>query len=149
LFFTPPNLSPPRATTSPVAVARRLRVAEWKRGEAERVLAEAIAGWKPSEDPAAESDPFKTLIVANLSHETTEKRLRREFEEFGPIKRVRLVADKKGASPAAFPICFVCRRRELCSRRPAAAPAAVAAAAAATAAACWSPCGLPPSPPPS
>lgn len=47
-----------------------------------------------SKDPSIEGDPFKTLFVGHLSYETTERKLRREFEEFGPIHRIRIVHDK-------------------------------------------------------
>lgn len=39
---------------------------------------------------------YNTLFVARLSYETTEKKLRREFEQYGPIKTVRLVTDLQG-----------------------------------------------------
>lgn len=42
----------------------------------------------------AQGDPFKTLFVGRLSYEMTERKLRHEFEEFGPIKRIRLVHDR-------------------------------------------------------
>ena len=41
-------------------------------------------------------DAYKTLFVARISHETTEHKLRREFEHFGPLKTVRLVQDRNG-----------------------------------------------------
>ena len=41
-----------------------------------------------------QGDPYKTLFVARLSYDVTERRLQNEFEEFGPIKRIRLVHDK-------------------------------------------------------
>ena len=44
-----------------------------------------------------QGDAFKTLFVSRISFETTEKKLRREFEEYGPIKRLRLVHDATGA----------------------------------------------------
>ncbi len=44
----------------------------------------------------AQGDPFRTLFVSRLSYEIDEKRLRREFAEFGPIKRLRIVTDKAG-----------------------------------------------------
>jgi len=47
-------------------------------------------------DPNANGDPFKTLFVARLSYDTTEKKLKREFEVFGSIKKVRMVYDQKG-----------------------------------------------------
>lgn len=45
---------------------------------------------------ALQGDPYKTLVVARLSYDVTEKKLQRELEEFGPIKSLRLVRDKKG-----------------------------------------------------
>ncbi len=39
------------------------------------------------------SNAFHTLFVGRLSYETTEKKLRREFEEYGPIKMIRIVLD--------------------------------------------------------
>ena len=41
-----------------------------------------------------QGDPFKTLFVARISYEATERKLRREFEEFGPIKSIRLVHER-------------------------------------------------------
>lgn len=40
-----------------------------------------------------QGDPYKTLFVSRLSYEVTERKLRHEFEEYGPIKRIRLVHD--------------------------------------------------------
>lgn len=45
-----------------------------------------------------QGDPFRTLFVSRLSYDVTDKKLRREFEEYGPIKRARIVTDKNGAS---------------------------------------------------
>ncbi len=43
-----------------------------------------------------QSEAYNTLFVARVSHETTEKKLKREFEEYGPIRSVVLVHDKQG-----------------------------------------------------
>merc|ERR1712187_1033072 len=48
----------------------------------------------PMYDPNIDGNPFKTLFVGRLSHNVSEWRLRREFEEFGPLSRIRIVADK-------------------------------------------------------
>ena len=40
------------------------------------------------DDPNIRGDAFKTLFVARLSYDTTEKDLEREFGRFGPIERV-------------------------------------------------------------
>ena len=39
--------------------------------------------------------PPQTLFVGRLSRETTEDKLRREFEQFGPIKVLRIVEDSE------------------------------------------------------
>ena len=44
------------------------------------------------------SDPFKTLFVCRLNYETTERRLQREFEMYGPIKSVVVPKDLQGKS---------------------------------------------------
>lgn len=46
--------------------------------------------------PFLQGDAFKTLFVSRISFETTEKKLKREFEEYGPIKRLRMVQDATG-----------------------------------------------------
>ena len=53
---------------------------------------------------AIQGDPFKTLFVARVSFEATERKLKREFEEYGPVKSIRLVHDKNDGTlriPAA------------------------------------------------
>lgn len=44
----------------------------------------------PDQDPQVRGDAFKTLFIARLSYEATEKDLEREFGRFGPIERVWL-----------------------------------------------------------
>lgn len=52
--------------------------------------------YDPHADSNAAGDPFKTLFVARISYDTTEKKMKREFEVFGAIKKVRMVYDQKG-----------------------------------------------------
>ncbi|KAI0762033.1 hypothetical protein BC629DRAFT_1544509 [Irpex lacteus] len=54
--------------------------------------------YKPADDPEAVGDPYKTLFISRLHKGATENDLRREFEGFGSIERVRIVRDKKGRS---------------------------------------------------
>jgi len=72
---------------------KRERVQQAKDAEAKAKLEEAIAGWDPSKDEKLESDAFKTLFVGRLSYDATESKMRREFEEFGPVKSVKIVTD--------------------------------------------------------
>lgn len=48
----------------------------------------ALTSTEPGDDPNVRGDAFKTLFVARLSYDTTEKDLEREFGRFGPIERV-------------------------------------------------------------
>merc|ERR1719160_2244522 len=59
-------------------------------------LKEHIEKYDPHKDSNASGDPFKTLFVARISYDTTEKKLKREFEAFGSVKRVKMVYDQKG-----------------------------------------------------
>lgn len=55
---------------------------------------QAIALWDPSSNPDSTSDPYRTLFVARLNYDTTEAKLRREFESYGPIKRICMIQDR-------------------------------------------------------
>lgn len=56
----------------------------------------------PTTDPNIDGNPFKTLFVARLSYGVTERRLRRELEEFGSISRIRIVTDKLNGKPRGY-----------------------------------------------
>merc|ERR1711862_151942 len=59
-------------------------------------LKEFLEKYDAHKDPNASGDPFRTLFVARLSYDTTEKKLKREFEVFGSIKKARMIYDQKG-----------------------------------------------------
>jgi U1 small nuclear ribonucleoprotein len=50
----------------------------------------------PQEDREAVGDPYRTLFISRLSFAATEEDLRREFNMYGPIERIRLVREKTG-----------------------------------------------------
>ncbi|RYP23123.1 hypothetical protein DL767_008910 [Monosporascus sp. MG133] len=64
-----------------------------KKAKQEKLLTEGPLKYKPNEDPNIRGDPFKTLIVARLSYDANEHDLEKEFGRFGPIERIRIVAD--------------------------------------------------------
>ncbi|KAI0663701.1 hypothetical protein C8Q70DRAFT_952022 [Cubamyces menziesii] len=76
---------------------RQIRREERKKKKAEE-FQKAKENYKPSEDPEAIGDPYKTLFISRLHKNATENDLRREFESFGSIERVRIVRDKNGRS---------------------------------------------------
>uniref|UniRef100_A0A3B5QXH8 U1 small nuclear ribonucleoprotein 70 kDa n=1 Tax=Xiphophorus maculatus TaxID=8083 RepID=A0A3B5QXH8_XIPMA len=58
--------------------------------------------WDPHNDPNAQGDAFKTLFVARINYDTTESKLRREFEVYGPIKRIYIVYNKRTGKPRGY-----------------------------------------------
>ena len=51
-------------------------------------LEQEIALWDPHNNGEATLDPYKTLFVARINYDSSESKLRREFETYGPIKKV-------------------------------------------------------------
>ncbi|KAH8599715.1 U1 small nuclear ribonucleoprotein of 70kDa MW N terminal-domain-containing protein, partial [Bisporella sp. PMI_857] len=74
---------------------RKDRVKQEKTEQLEKLLKDGPVSYKPQDDPNIRGDAFKTLIVARLSYEATEKDLEAEFGRFGPIERIRIVVDVK------------------------------------------------------
>ncbi|CAD8080782.1 unnamed protein product [Paramecium primaurelia] len=58
--------------------------------------------WNPFEDPNITSEPYKTLFVSRLNYATTDKKLRKEFEEYGPIKSIRIIRDSTQDKPRGY-----------------------------------------------
>ncbi|KAK9809948.1 hypothetical protein WJX72_002268 [[Myrmecia] bisecta] len=83
-------------------VEKKTRLTIEKVHKAEEQIEEGLKEWDPTKDPTIEGDPFKTLFVGRLSYDATEKKLKREFEEYGPVKRVRLVLDKNTSKPRGY-----------------------------------------------
>ncbi|KAJ7127180.1 hypothetical protein C8R44DRAFT_616694 [Mycena epipterygia] len=78
-------------------VKRQIRREERKKKRTEEFKI-AKETYKPADDPEAVGDPYKTLFISRLHKTATESDLRREFEGYGTIERVRIVRDKKGRS---------------------------------------------------
>ncbi|CAD5233090.1 unnamed protein product [Bursaphelenchus xylophilus] len=94
-LFEDPDDTPPKRK-----VETKAEIKERRRKEKQELLAykieQGIATWAPAENPDATEDPYKTLFVARISYETSESKLKREFERFGPIKNIVLVHNKEG-----------------------------------------------------
>ncbi|KAF7316966.1 U1 snRNP 70K protein [Mycena chlorophos] len=78
-------------------VKRQIRREERKKQKSEEFKA-AKEGYKPADDLEAVGDPYKTLFISRLHKSAAESDLRREFETYGTIERVRIVRDKKKRS---------------------------------------------------
>ena len=67
---------------------KKIRVKAEKQDKQKQLL---IAEHSTENDPQIRGDAFKTLFVARMSYEVTEKDLEREFGRFGTIERVFLL----------------------------------------------------------
>lgn len=93
---------PPAARFVEQIPERRARVSREKRAACEARIAREKAGWDPLSDPHSHgTDAFKTLFVANLSYKTEEADLRRLFERYGDVRRVRII-EKRGYAFVEF-----------------------------------------------
>lgn len=78
-----------------------------KRDKDERTaykLEQEIAMWDPTTMEESTTDPFKTLFVARINFYTSESKLKREFESYGPIKSIKMIKDESG-KPKGY--CFI------------------------------------------
>ncbi|CAI9272362.1 unnamed protein product [Lactuca saligna] len=99
---TDPEYAPP-VEKGETPGQRRARIHQLRLEEGARKAAEELEKYDPNSDPNISGDPYKTLFVARLNYETTESRIKREFEAYGPIKRVGFVEyPKKGLKVIAF-----------------------------------------------
>ncbi|XP_023695639.1 uncharacterized protein [Paramormyrops kingsleyae] len=99
-FEDPRDAPPPtRAETREERLERKRREKIERR---QAVLETELKLWDPHNDPNAQGDAFKTLFVARVNYDTTESKLRREFEVYGPIKRIYIVYNKRTGKPRGY-----------------------------------------------
>ncbi|KAL4703589.1 hypothetical protein ACJJTC_003328 [Scirpophaga incertulas] len=95
----------PSETPPPTRVeTREERLERRRRERAEQTaykLEQEIALWDPAK-PRHTADPFKTLFVARINYDTSESKLRREFEGYGPIKKIHMVYNKENDKPRGY-----------------------------------------------
>uniref|UniRef100_A0A6G1SES8 U1 small nuclear ribonucleoprotein 70 kDa n=1 Tax=Aceria tosichella TaxID=561515 RepID=A0A6G1SES8_9ACAR len=63
---------------------------------------QAIALWDPFKNPEATTDAHRTLFVSRLNYDTTEAKLRQQFETYGTIKKIVMVHDKITGKPRGY-----------------------------------------------
>ncbi|XP_015366817.1 PREDICTED: U1 small nuclear ribonucleoprotein 70 kDa [Diuraphis noxia] len=100
LFEDPEDTPPPTKIET-----REERLERRRREKAEQVaykLEQEIALWEPHSVANATTDPFKTLFVARINYDTSESKLRREFELYGPIKKIVVTHNKIDGKPRGY-----------------------------------------------
>jgi len=81
--------------------SRKKRLVKEKLDHHRQQIEEAAQKYDPTTDTKATGDPYRTLFVGKISYNTTEHKLKREFEIYGPVKKVRVVQDE-GAKPRGY-----------------------------------------------
>ncbi|KZV16429.1 hypothetical protein F511_28608 [Dorcoceras hygrometricum] len=96
-----PEYAPP-VDKGETPAQRKARIHQIRMEEGAKKVAEEFEKYDPNKDPNVSGDPYKTLFVARINYETSENRIKREFEAYGPIKRVRLVTNKETNKPRGY-----------------------------------------------
>lgn len=99
--FEDPKDTPPTKRVE----TRQERLERRRREKAEQVaykLEREIALWDPQEIKNATEDPFRTLFIARVNYDTSESKLRREFEIYGPIKKIVMITDQDTGKPRGY-----------------------------------------------
>ncbi|TDH73463.1 hypothetical protein CCR75_002061 [Bremia lactucae] len=60
------------------------------------------ASFDATKDPNVQGNPYSTLFVARLSYETLESSIQKHFTRYGPVRRLRLVRDKKSGMSKGY-----------------------------------------------
>ncbi|KAF4710466.1 U1 small nuclear ribonucleoprotein 70 kDa, partial [Perkinsus olseni] len=89
---------PPEREHNETPLERKKRKAKEKKEKYEELIERLRGDYKPENNDKVSGDPFKTLFVARVAYETTEKQLQHVFGEYGPIRKVTIVHDKDGRS---------------------------------------------------
>jgi len=96
----------PEETPPPVKLETRIdRIERKRREKAEQnayKLEQDLALWNPNVNSHATTNPYKTLFVARINYDTSESKLKREFEVYGKIKQIKLVHDKVTGKPRGY-----------------------------------------------
>jgi U1 small nuclear ribonucleoprotein len=112
-YFEDPKTEPPPPPTPVLTKEERRAKKRKERLEQEmEKIREQLKSWDPYSNPKATDDAFKTLFVGRISYKTTEHKLKREFEQYGPIRSVRMVYDLDG-KPRGYAFIEYERERDM------------------------------------
>ncbi|XP_057528544.1 U1 small nuclear ribonucleoprotein 70 kDa-like [Amaranthus tricolor] len=114
LFADPgdPEYAPP-VKEAETRAQKKARIHQLKLEKGAAKAAEELEKYDPSSNTNATEDPYKTLFVARLSYETSESRLKREFETYGAIKRVKMIYDKETNKPKGYAFIEYAHTRDM------------------------------------
>lgn len=94
---------PPPIKRQETPLERRRRRAAERESAHSAVVEDSAKAWDPASDAKAKgSDPYRTLFVGRLAYETNERKLEREFGEFGRVTGVRVVRDPDSGNSRGY-----------------------------------------------
>jgi len=99
--FEDPDETPP-PTRVETKDERKDRKRREKQEQVAYRLEQDIAMWDPTSLANGTTDPFKTLFIARINYDTSESKLRREFEGNGTIKKIVLVHSSQTGKPRGY-----------------------------------------------
>ncbi|EGR29151.1 u1 small nuclear ribonucleoprotein 70 kda, putative [Ichthyophthirius multifiliis] len=62
-----------------------------KRQKQKQLIKQNLMEWNPFEDSKITSDPYKTLVLNNISYNANEQKIKEHFKMYGPIKSCRII----------------------------------------------------------
>jgi len=89
---------PPERPKHETSVEKRRRELKEKLKEHRAKVKKDYINWDPKENKNITMDPYRTLFVCRLDKSTDEKKLKRVFGEYGPIKNIKLIRKPNGES---------------------------------------------------
>ncbi|KAM7536967.1 hypothetical protein Aperf_G00000070455 [Anoplocephala perfoliata] len=96
----------PSETPAPTRIEtreeRKARKRKEKQEKANYKLERDLALWNPKKLTNVTENPHNTLFVARLNYDTTEHKLKREFDEFGPINKIFIIKDVNTEKPRGY-----------------------------------------------
>jgi len=93
---------PPPPTKGETREQRDDRKRQEKKDYADSKLEQKASTWDPHTDSNASGDPFKTLFIGRIKFETSENKLRREMEEYGPVRNISIVFNANSRKPRGY-----------------------------------------------
>jgi len=112
-FFTDPKVEPPPEPLKLMNREERILAKRKEKQDKEHQKIElAIKDWDPHNNPKATDEAYKTLVVCRLSYNTSESKLKRDFEQYGPIKQIKMVTDLDG-KPRGYAFIEFERERDM------------------------------------
>jgi U1 small nuclear ribonucleoprotein 70kDa len=103
----------PAPTKAETKEERKERKRREKQEHIDYKLEQDLAIWDPNNDPNISSDPYKTLFVARVNYDTSENKLMREFEIFGPIKQIHVVKNSVSGKPRGYAFIEYAHERDM------------------------------------